>query len=955
MTDREKTREQLILELDALRVENTRLTNALAEQERATDSARHVAAGDKDLSNLKQAHDVLHPVQDDPKNRVEERTSQLMHINAQLEKEIADHNLAVKALRDSEEKYRLVVENVNEAILVVQSGVITYANAALSKRSGFSMDELQQKPFLEMVHPDYREMVANRYRRRIRGEQVPDAYSFRAVDKEGRPWWGLFSIVPVTWDSNPAHLVFATDITEFKQTEEALRESESRFREIAELLPQFVYEVDIKGNFTFMNRSGLEAFGYTHEEFGRGINALEVFIPEERNRIAKNISAMLKGERSDGREFILMRKDGSNLPVVTYSSPIMRNGRIEGLRGIAADISDRKRSETAIRESEERYRMLTQNSLTGIYIHQNNLVTFVNDRLAHMVGYSPDEMIGKRFWEFIHPKDKQMVKDRGIARSKGEDVPQNYEFRMIRKDGTTIWVEIMATTILAGGRTANMGNLADITARKEAEAILRQDRDALEQRVKERTAELIQTNETLKTEISVRKRAEEDLRGAKEAAEKANRAKSEFLANMSHELRTPLNAVIGFSEILQDQTFGPLNEKQMKYVGHVVGSGRHLLQTINDILDLAKVESGRLRLQLTQVSVSGLLRSSVTMIRKKAERHGLKLNLTVDNALTQVKILADEIKLKQIMFNLLTNSAKFTPDNGSISIVARRASEELVVSVSDTGIGVKQEDTRRIFDPFEQVDSSLRRRHQGTGLGLALTRRLVELHDGRIWVESEGPGQGSTFSFTIPLVETAASGISTEYAAPRRMMEPPENGYELQELDDSWVNFQVTTTHDQLTGLWNRSAITDMLQREFARASREGGQVGIIAATIDAHERIYDQMGCLAGEAVLREVAHRLSTCVRPYDIVGRYDEDEFIIVLPGSGSVGSANTAERLRRSISDNVVMTPGGSLTITASFGIAVTGGDGDITVDGLLGYAEEALHTAKTQGGNKAVIA
>ncbi|MBM3299922.1 MAG: hypothetical protein FJY85_08210, partial [Deltaproteobacteria bacterium] len=249
----------------------------------------------------------------------------------------------------------------------------------------------------------------------------------------------------------------------------------------------------------------------------------------------------------------------------------------------------------------------------------------------------------------------------------------------------------------------------------------------LEQKVNERTAALDE---------------------AKRLAERANRIKSEFLTNMSHELRTPLNAVIGFSEILEDQAFGTLNDKQMRYVSHILNSGRHLLQLINDILDLSKVESGKMELHPSRVNLEHLLASSLVMIKEKAMKHRLKLDLKLSDELVGMELEADEIKLKQIMFNLLSNATKFTPDGGAIGVEATRDGHEVVVKVWDTGIGVKPQDRDRIFGPFEQVDSSYARRQEGTGLGLALSKRLVELHGGRIWVESQGAG--STFVFTVP-------------------------------------------------------------------------------------------------------------------------------------------------------------------------------------------------------------
>lgn len=275
----------------------------------------------------------------------------------------------------------------------------------------------------------------------------------------------------------------------------------------------------------------------------------------------------------------------------------------------------------------------------------------------------------------------------------------------------------------------------------------------MEQLVKERTSDLQRSNEELSREIDVRRNAQHDLYEAKIQAESANRAKSEFLANMSHELRTPLNAIIGFAQLLGDQWGGKLSEKQRQYATEISISGRHLLQLINDILDLAKVESGKMELRMSPVNVSQLLRYSLIMIKQKAITNELALDLAINDGLDSVDILADEVKLKQIVVNLLSNAAKFTPSGGKIRLEAAKDGGNLVVRVSDTGIGIDPRNCERVFEPFEQLDSSLGRSQQGTGLGLALTRELVTIHGGRIWVESEGEGKGCTFSFTIPLVQ----------------------------------------------------------------------------------------------------------------------------------------------------------------------------------------------------------
>ncbi|MDZ4342789.1 MAG: GAF domain-containing protein [Candidatus Binatia bacterium] len=230
--------------------------------------------------------------------------------------------------------------------------------------------------------------------------------------------------------------------------------------------------------------------------------------------------------------------------------------------------------------------------------------------------------------------------------------------------------------------------------------------------------------------------------------EVASRHKSEFLANMSHELRTPLNAIIGFSEVLGERLFGELNEKQAEYTEDILSSGRHLLSLINDILDLSKIEAGRMELEVTTFHLPDAIKNALTLIRERASRHGIKLNRVIDDRLGD--FTGDERKVKQVLVNLLSNAVKFTPEGGEIKVEANLGDSAVIVSVTDTGIGIAPEDQGAIFEEFRQVGSNYAQKREGTGLGLTLTKKFIELHGGKLWVESE-VGKGSRFTFTMPL------------------------------------------------------------------------------------------------------------------------------------------------------------------------------------------------------------
>jgi signal transduction histidine kinase len=263
-------------------------------------------------------------------------------------------------------------------------------------------------------------------------------------------------------------------------------------------------------------------------------------------------------------------------------------------------------------------------------------------------------------------------------------------------------------------------------------------------------------------ELVAKESALREQRRAKEAADKANQAKSDFLAGMSHELRTPLNSIIGFSEILVDQRFGPLNARQARYVENVLSSGRHLLHLVNDVLDLAKVESGRMELRAAPFDLHETFDEAVAIVQQAAQVKRIEIAVCLPDE--SPPVAADAGKLKQVLCNLLSNAVKFTPTGGKVRLEAQTLGVALaepaegpgvlLVTVADSGIGIALRDHLRIFEAFEQVDSPLSRAQPGSGLGLALCRKLVELHGGRIWVESDGAGQGSCFRFTVPLAAT---------------------------------------------------------------------------------------------------------------------------------------------------------------------------------------------------------
>ncbi|MCZ7384647.1 MAG: PAS domain-containing sensor histidine kinase [Candidatus Methanoperedens sp.] len=372
---------------------------------------------------------------------------------------------------------------------------------------------------------------------------------------------------------------------------------------------------------------------------------------------------------------------------------------------------DVRRTEEELQQSEEKYRTLIENIQEGVFIIQDSKLQFVNEFFAKSAGYTVKECIGKDFREFVAPEDLDMVVDRYYRTLAGEDIHKECELCMLHKDmNTKIFVNMNLKLITYRGKSASMGTVKDITESKKAQ-------------------EIFLENDCLAL---------------------ASKTKSDFLANMSHELRTPLNAIIGFSELMKQRVPGELNKKQANYVDDILTSANHLNELINDILDLSKVEAGKTELVPEKLPVTQAINEGLTLVKEKAMSQKVKLKVELGPGLEF--IVADKQRFRQILFNLLSNAVKFSkPEGGEVTVSTMKANDMAQISVSDTGIGIKEEDMGKLFRTFQQLDMSMSRKYGGTGLGLAITKQLVELHGGRIWAESRY-GEGSTFIFLLPNV-----------------------------------------------------------------------------------------------------------------------------------------------------------------------------------------------------------
>ena len=568
------------------------------------------------------------------------------------------------------------------------------------------------------VHPDDLAPAKGAVRLALQNQKEFDT-EFRIVRPDGSiRFIKASALVQRNNSGEPQRMVGINyDITDRKQAEEVLAKYAHEVEDLYNNAPCGYHSLDAEGRFVNVNETELQWLGYTREEvIGKPFSD---FITQAGQSVFRQSYPRFK-ERGwvKDLEYEMVCKDGTILPVLLSATAVKSaEGTYLYNRATLFDIRDRKQAEQILRE----LNTAMQNAVEGISrLDIDGRYISINRAYANLCGYEPEELIGRPWQQTVYSEDipdliaayQQMLQTGKVEA----------EARGIRKDGSIFYKQVTMVTAhdKQGNITGHHCFMKDISDRKYAEAQLRQ------------------TNEQLA---------------------RATRLKDEFLANMSHELRTPLNAILGMSEGLQESVFGSINERQVKAIATIERSGRHLLELINDILDLSKIESGKLELQISDVPVRSLCDASLGFIRQMALQKNIHLGTRIPDNLGSIQ--ADDRRLRQVLINLLSNAVKFTPEGGSVTLEVRieEAQEHGNVSppspshlcfcVIDTGIGIAPEDMGKLFQAFVQIDSSLNRQYSGTGLGLVLIQRIATLHGGTVSVDSE-VGGGSCFTVRLP-------------------------------------------------------------------------------------------------------------------------------------------------------------------------------------------------------------
>jgi PAS domain S-box-containing protein len=768
---------------------------------------------------------------------------------------LSERKQAQEALAKSEKWFSTTLASIGDAVIATDmNGGVTFMNSVAQSLTGWSQVEATGKSMdlvFDIVNKETRRPVENPIKKVFReGKVVGLADHTLLLSKNGKEFDIEDSAAPILTDTGEGFgvvLVFR-DITDKKQTEEETKRQKELLQLILGSIADGVVVADSNGKFLLFNAAAEQVLGVgaTDAAPDQWSDRYGTYLPDTLTQYPSDQLPLVRAMRGESVDAVEVFIRNANVPEGRLLSIAGRplkgaDGALQGGVVVFHDMTERKRAEEALRQSEQRYHLLFDSNPHPVWVCDMKTLAFldVNDSAVRNYGYSREEFLSMTIKDIRPPEDVPALLALVESLAKA---PPNAETAEVlkhrKKDGTLIDVELTSHPLIYGGREARLVVATDITTRKRAEEALKaterrlnlaldaaqlgiweldlvndkayrnlkhdqifgyaslqaewgqeiflthvvpEDREAVKESFEKALAtgdfslecRILWADKSIHwisaggrvfrndkgapvrmmgtiADATDRKRAQEALFQAKEEAVRASKFKDQFLSTMSHELRTPLNAVLGFSDLLADERYGPLNDRQQRYVAHIHTGGTHLLKLITDILDLSKIEAGRLEITREDVSIASAFAEVLSALQPLADKKSQALLQQVE---PNLYIRADATRFKQILMNLIGNAIKFTPEGGQIELVARQVGGQVRMEVRDNGPGIAPEEQQRIFEAFYRL-AQTGNATEGTGLGLAITARLVELHGSKLEIESK-PGDGTCFYFSLPLLAIA--------------------------------------------------------------------------------------------------------------------------------------------------------------------------------------------------------
>ena len=619
--------------------------------------------------------------------------------------------------KKGEEKYRTLVENSLQGIVIVRDSRIVYANNAFAKISGYTVKELMSLPpekVMGMVHPKDQSFVWGRFRDRLAGKPVAPRYEYRGVRKDGTVRWLEMFTHRIEYDGKPAVQAAVIDVTQRKKMEENLRESEEKLRKIIDTSPDAIVWTDTKGEVTLVNKKGVELTGFSKNELmGENFMAVKALTQESKEKILESFMKRIQGVDTPPYEVEVLAKNGEIIPAELSASAIYEGDEIVGTQSIFRDLRERKKMEEKLREysenleelvqerteelleSEKRYSVLVEEAKDGVVIIQDAKFVFTNNRLAEIVGYSRDALIGMSFLKLADEKYRQLVKERYERRLRGEKIPATYEAAAIAKDGKRVPIELSATRIDYQGRPADLVIVRDIGERKRME---------MERLKLERLAAI-----------------------------------GKVATMVGHDLRNPLQSIENAMYYLNNELPNhsppiPIPQKAIEMLQIISNSVNYADKIVRDLHDF----SGTKKPVIKKTDINTVVKETLSQL--KAPK---KVKVTTElGHLPEIE--ADKEMMKRIFMNLALNAIQAIEKRGKLEVLTKETKGFVEVSFKDTGVGMSKENMKKLFTPFFTTKA------KGMGMGLAICKRFVEAHSGSIEVKSE-EGKGSTFTVKLPI------------------------------------------------------------------------------------------------------------------------------------------------------------------------------------------------------------